>query len=115
MRIKRGVAKRRKHKKVLKLTKGFTMSNSKLIKRAREALLHSGQYSMAHRRKRAGQFRNLWIQRINAALTPFELSYSKFIAGLKNAKIELNRKVLADLALDHKEEFKAVVESLKVK
>jgi len=115
MRVKRGVTKRRKHKKVLKLTKGYTMSNSKLFRRAHEAHLHAGQYSMAHRRKRAGQFRRLWIKRINAALSPFELSYSKFISGLKKANIELDRKVLADLALDHSEEFKAVVEAVKGK
>lgn len=115
MRVKRGVTKRRKHKKVLKLTKGYTLSNSKLFRRAKQAQLHAGQYSMAHRRKRAGQFRKLWIQRINAALSPFDLSYSKFIAGLKKAQIELDRKVLADLALDHSEEFKAVVEAVKGK
>lgn len=115
MRVKRGEGRRKKHKKVLSLTKGFRMSYSKLYKRAKEALLHAGQYSLADRRKRGGQFRRVWIKRINAALEPFDMSYSKFISSLKKSKIELDRKVLADLALDHSEEFKAVVEATKSK
>ena len=113
MRIKRGKIKRRKHKKVLKAAKGYRLSYSKSYKRAREAALHAGQYSHAHRQKRGNDFRRLWIKRINAALTEYGMKYNTFISGLKKAKIELNRKVLADLALDHKDEFKAVVEAVK--
>jgi large subunit ribosomal protein L20 len=113
MRIKRGTTKNRKHKKVLKSTKGYRLSYSISIKRAKEAALHAGQYSFAHRRKRGNDFRRLWIKRINAALSQFDMKYSSFMSSLKKANITLNRKVLADLALDHPEEFKAVVEAVK--
>jgi large subunit ribosomal protein L20 len=113
MRIKRGQAKQAKHKKVLAYTKGFRLSYSKLYKRAKEALLHSGQYSFAHRRKRTGQFRQIWIKRINAALTQYELKYNKFINSLHTKQVELDRKVLAALALDYPQAFKAVVDLVK--
>ncbi len=113
MRVKRGTTKKRRHKKALSLTKGYRLSNSKLYKRAKEAILHAGKYSFAHRKKRGGDFRRLWIERINAALDGFDITYSRFINLLKKAGIELDRKVLADLALDHQEEFKAVVEAVK--
>lgn len=113
MRIKRGKAKRQKHNKVLKLAKGYRLSYSKLYRRAREARLHAGQYSFADRKKRQNQFRKLWIKRINAALSEYGISYSQFINKLKAAKIELNRKVLAEMALNQPEAFKAVVEKVK--
>jgi len=113
MRIKRGQTKRQKHKKVLKAAKGYRLSYSKLYRRATEALLHAGQYSFAHRRKRAGQFRRQWIQRINAGLQPHDVKYSKFINSLGSNKIELNRKMLADLALNHADVFAEVVKAVK--
>jgi len=113
MRIKRGKNKNKKHKKLLEKAKGYRLSYSKLYKRAHEAVLHAGQYSYAHRRKRQGQFRRLWIQRINAALSKYDIKYSKFIKALSDKKIELNRKVLADLALNHEKSFEAVVNAVK--
>lgn len=113
MRIKRSKAKRAKHKRLLKLNKGYRLSYSKLFKRANEANLHAGAYSFAQRKKRKGQFRRLWIERINAALTEEGLSYSKFINKLNTANIKLDRKVLAALALDNPEAFKAVVAKVK--
>ncbi len=89
------------------------MSYSKLYKRAKEAVLHAGQYSFAHRRKRQGQYRKLWIERINAALQKHNLKYGIFINKLATNKIELNRKILANLALDNEKAFDAVVASVK--
>ncbi len=113
MRIKRGITRHRRHKAVLKLTKGYRLSYSKLYKRAHEAMMHAGQYSLVHRRARFGQFRELWIERINSALEGAGMKYSEFINKLKVNKIELNRKMLANLALDHKEAFNAIVEKVK--
>lgn len=113
MRIKRGKTKHKKHKKILASAKGYRLSYSKLYKRAREALLHAGNYSFAHRRKRGNQFRRLWIERINAALTKHDIKYSRFINDLKKNGIELNRKVLADLALNNEKAFDEVVKSIK--
>jgi large subunit ribosomal protein L20 len=113
MRIKRGKTKRAKHKRLLKLNKGYRLSYSKLWKRGKEARLHAGAYSFAQRKKRAGQFRRLWIERINAALKEEGLSYSKFINKLNTANVQLDRKVLAALALDNPEAFKAVVSKVK--
>lgn len=113
MRVKRGKVKRKKHKKILKAAKGYRLSYSKLYRRAKEAVLHAGQYSYAHRKKRGNEFRKLWIQRINGALSQYDLSYSKFINLLKKQKIELNRKMLSELAINQPEAFKAVVEKVK--
>ncbi len=113
MRVKRGSVKNKKHNKVLKQTKGFRLSYSKLYRRAKEALLHSGQYSFAHRKKRAGDFRRLWIQRINASLAEHDMKYSQFIHALETNKIALNRKMLAELGLHNKEIFAEVVNAVK--
>lgn len=113
MRVKRGKNKNQRHKKVLKQTKGFRLSYSKLYRRAKEALLHAGQYSFAHRKKRGGEFRKLWIQRINAALTEHDMKYSQFIHALDENKISLNRKMLAELGLHNKEVFAEVVNAVK--
>lgn len=113
MRVKRGKLKRRKHKKVLKAAKGYRLSYSKLYRRAKEAVLHAGQYSYNDRRKRGNQFRRLWIQRINGALNQYNLSYNKFINLLKKSKIELNRKMLSELAIKEPNTFKAVVEKVQ--
>jgi large subunit ribosomal protein L20 len=113
MRIKRGQTRHRRHKAVLSLAKGYRLSNSKLYKRAHEAMMHAGQYSLVHRKHRYGQFREIWIERINAALTPSGLRYSEFINALKTNKIELNRKMLAGLALNYPETFTAIVSKVK--
>ena len=98
-RVKRGNTRHARHKKVLKLAKGYRASNSKLFRVANEQLLHSMYYSFAHRRKKKGDFRKLWITRINAAARMNGLSYSTMIHGLKNAGVDVNRKVLAELAV----------------
>lgn len=85
------------------------MSKHRRIKVAKEADLHAGDYAFAGRKLRKRDFRRLWIQRINAALEPHNLKYSRFIAGLKKAKIQLNRKILADLALTKPEIFKQII------
>jgi len=113
MRIKRGTTKKQKHKKILKRTKGYRLSYSKLYKRAKEASLHAGQYSFAHRKKRQSQFRRTWISRINAALSTFGLKYKDFISALAKKNIKLDRKILANLALDNPETFNKIVEFVK--
>lgn len=113
MRIKRGLNKSKRHKKVLNLTKGYRLTYNRLYRRAKEALLHAGQYSMAHRRKRAGDFRRLWITRINAALSKYDMRYSEFISKLTKAEIKLDRKVLSNMALDYPEVFESIVKSVK--
>lgn len=113
MRIKRGLNKSKRHKKVLNLTKGYRLTYNRLYRRAKEALLHAGQYSMAHRRKRAGDFRRLWITRINAALSKYDMRYSEFISKLSKAEIKLDRKVLSNMALDYPEVFESIVKSVK--
>lgn len=112
-RAKTGVVRRRKHKKILKTTKGYRGTRSKLFRSAHEAYLHAGEYAYAGRKRRKRDFRRLWIQRINAALTPFNLRYSVFIRGLKEAKIELDRKILAELAVSHPEVFKEIVAKVR--
>lgn len=110
MRVKRGMAAHRRHKKYLKLAKGYRGGRSKLYRTAREAVERSLVYSYRDRKVRKREFRKLWIQRINAASRLNGLSYSKFMHGLKLAGVELNRKVLADLAVRHKEDFTKLAE-----
>ncbi|MGI6553765.1 MAG: 50S ribosomal protein L20 [Clostridia bacterium] len=112
-RVKRGNVSRKRHKKILKLAKGYYGSKSKLFRPANEQVLKSLAYAYAHRRKRKGDFRKLWIARINAAARMNGLSYSKFINGLKQAGIEINRKMLADLAVNDNEAFGELVDVAK--
>ena len=112
MRVKGGTVRKRRHNKVIALTKGYRMTKSKLYKVSHEALMHAGQYSYNDRRKRAGQFRTLWISRINAACKNNGIQYEDFISGLKKKNIELNRKVLSDIALNNPEVFSFLVKSL---
>ncbi|HLG10661.1 MAG TPA: 50S ribosomal protein L20 [Dehalococcoidia bacterium] len=98
-RVKRGVTARRHHKKILELTKGHKGQRHRLFRRANESLLHAMEYSTRDRYDRKGQFRRLWIMRINAAIRPHGLSYSQFIHGLNKAGVTLDRKVMADLAV----------------
>lgn len=113
MRVKTGIVRRRKHKKVLKAAEGYRMARRKHFRRAKEATLHAGEYAFAGRKLRKRDMRRLWITRINAALSEFDFPYSRFISGLKKKNIELDRKILADLALSDPETFKAIVEKVK--
>ncbi len=104
-RVKRGVTARARHKKVLKQAKGYYGARSRVYRVAKQAVIKAGQYAYRDRRQRKRQFRALWIVRINAAAREFGLSYSRFIDGLKKASVEVDRKVLADLAVRDKEAF----------
>jgi large subunit ribosomal protein L20 len=112
-RIKTGPSRRKRHKKILQRTKGFRMTKGRLYKVSKEADLHAGQYAFIGRKRRKRDMRRLWITRINAALTPFGIPYSKFIKGLKEANIGLDRKILADLVISDPETFKAIVDKSK--
>ena len=112
-RVKRGVQARRRHKKILKQAKGYYGARSRVFRVAKQAVIKAGQYAYRDRRQRKRQFRALWISRINAAARLNGLSYSRFIAGLKKASVEIDRKVLADLAVYEKEVFAAIVEKAK--
>ena len=112
-RVKRGVTAHRRHKKVLALTKGQRATRHKLFRRANEAMLKSLAYAYRDRKNRKREFRRLWILRINAAARQNGLSYNQFIAGCRMAEIELDRKVLADLAVKDPTAFAAVAEQAK--
>jgi large subunit ribosomal protein L20 len=112
-RVKRGVIARRRHKKVLKKAKGYYGARSRVFRVAKQAVIKAGQYAYRDRRQRKRQFRALWIARINAGARINGLSYSRFIAGLKKANIEIDRKVLADLAVHEAGAFAAIVEKAK--
>ena len=112
-RVKRGVTAHARLKIVLKLAKGYYGARSRSYKTAKQAVIKAGQYAYRDRRQRKRQFRALWIVRINAAAREHGLSYSLFIAGLKKAAIEVDRKVLADLAMHQKAAFGALVEQAK--
>ena len=112
-RIKRGVTRHRRHKKLLKLTRGHKGGRHRLYKQARESLLHALQYSYDHRRKKKGDMRRLWSVRINAAARANGISYSKLIHGLKLGGVAVNRKMLADLAIRDPEAFTQVVQQSK--
>lgn len=112
-RVKRGVTSHARHKKVLKLTKGQVHTRRSLFRRANEALLHSKYYATVHRKKRKDDFRRLWIARINAAARPLGFTYSKLIAGLKRAGIDLDRKALADIAVRDEKVFAKLVQAVK--
>lgn len=113
MRVKRGVTSHRRHKKFLALAKGFRGARHRLYRTAREAVERSWQNSFAGRKQRKRDFRALWILRINAGARQHGLSYSKFMHGLKQAGIILNRKILAALAVEHKDDFAAIVASAR--
>ena len=112
-RVKRGVIARRRHKKIMKQAKGYYGARSRVFRVAKQAVIKAGQYAYRDRRQRKRQFRQLWIARINAGARLNGLSYSKFINGLKKAMVEIDRKVLADLAVNEKAAFAALVEKAK--
>ncbi|MBA6233553.1 MULTISPECIES: 50S ribosomal protein L20 [unclassified Colwellia] len=112
-RVKRGVQARARHKKVLKQAKGYYGARSRVYRVAYQAVTKAGQYAYRDRRQRKRQFRQLWITRINAAARINGLSYSVFINGLKKAAIEIDRKILADIAVYDKVTFTFLVEKAK--
>jgi large subunit ribosomal protein L20 len=114
-RIKRGITAHRRHKKVLALTKGHRASKHKLIKRAHESMLKALSYAYAHRRERKGDMRRVWILRVSAASRSQGLTYSQFMDGLKKAGVEINRKMLADMAVKEPEAFANLVTLAKGK
>lgn len=112
-RVKRGVVARRRHKKILKQAKGYYGARSRVFRVAKQAVIKAHQYAYRDRRVRKRQFRALWIARINAGARANGLSYSRLISGLKKANVEIDRKVLADLAMNEQQAFAAVVEQAK--
>ncbi len=112
-RVKRGVVARRRHKKILNQAKGYYGARSRVFHVAKQAVIKAGQYAYRDRRNRKRAFRALWIARINAGARANGLSYSRLIAGLKKANVEIDRKVLADLAMNEQQAFAAVVEKAK--
>ncbi len=111
-RVKRGVTSHKRHKKVLELTKGHRGGRSKNIREAKSSLLHAGEYAFAGRKMRKRDMRRLWIIQLSAAVKAEGLSYSRFINQLKVKEIKLDRKILADLAVNHPEDFKKIVAEL---
>lgn len=112
-RVKTGVVRRRRHKKVLKQAKGFFSGRRKHFRKAKEQVEHSMVYAYRDRKQKKREFRKLWIIRINAACRLNDISYSVFINGLKKASIELDRKILADMAMNDAAAFSAVVTAAK--
>ena len=112
-RVKRGVTARAKHKKILKKAKGYYGARSRVYRVANQAVTKAGQYAYRDRRQKKRQFRSLWIVRINAASRMFGMSYSVFMNGLKKAEIEVDRKMLADLAVNDIDAFGQLAEKAK--
>lgn len=112
-RVKRGVTAKARHKKILGEAKGYYGARSKVFKVAKQAVIKAGQYAYRDRRQRKRQFRSLWITRINAAARAHGLSYSRLIHGLSRAEIEIDRKVLADIAVHDPEAFAAIATAAK--
>jgi len=112
-RVKRGVTARARHKKILKQAKGYYGRRKNVFRVAKQAVIKAGQYAYRDRRQRKRQFRTLWIARINAGARECGLSYSRFINGLKKAQVEVDRKVLADIAVYDKAGFAALAETAK--
>lgn len=113
MRVKTGIVRRRKHKKLLKQARGFYSGRSRHYRKAKEQLERSLYYGFRDRKQNKREFRKLWIMRINAACRLVDLSYSRFINGLKKAGIEMDRKVLADLAMNDAAAFNAIAAQAK--
>lgn len=112
MRTKTGTVRKRKHNKVLAKTKGYRMTKNSLYKVAHESVMHAGQYSYNDRHKRGAQFRTVWISRLNAACKNNGIQYNDLISKMKNNNIELNRKVLSDVAVNNPDVFSTIIKSL---
>src|SRR5574341_536131 len=113
MRVKGGVASRRRRKRLLKLSKGYWGRRKNLIRRARETLLRALAYAYRDRRQRKRDFRRLWIVRINAAVRPHGLSYSEFVGAMRRAGVEIDRKTLAEMAVRDPESFNSIVDTVR--
>ncbi len=114
-RVKSGVITKKKHKKVLKLAKGYWMTRHKQFKKAKEAVLHAGEYAFMGRKLKKRDFRSLWITRLNAALRELNLTYSQFIHMIKEKKVALDRKILAQIAVEQPEAFTQIVKEISAK
>ena len=112
-RAKTGVVRRRRHKKILKRAKGYWGLRSKSVRIAQQTLLNAADYAYRDRRDKKAEFRRLWIARINAAARAEGMSYSRFVSGLRRAGVEVDRKILADLAVQEPEAFKGLVEKAR--
>lgn len=112
-RVKKGVTAHRRHKKILKLAKGYRGAKSKLFKKANETVMKALYYARRDRRAKKGEFRRLWIARINAAARINGISYSQLMSGLKKAGVQINRKVLADIAIHDSSAFAKLVDTAK--
>jgi large subunit ribosomal protein L20 len=112
-RVKSGIITKKKHKKVLKLAKGYWMTRHKQFKKAKEAVLHAGEYAFTGRKDKKRDFRRLWIIRLNAAVRQLGMKYSQFIRLLKDKKVELDRKILSEIAVSYPKVFAKIVEKLK--
>lgn len=113
VRVKSGIITKKKHKKILKLAKGYWMTRHKQFKKAKEAVLHAGQYAYIGRKSKKREFRTLWILRLNAALRQLGLKYNQFIHKLKGKKVILDRKILAQIAVEYPKVFEKIVEKIK--
>lgn len=113
VRVKGGITTRRRHKKVLKMAKGYWMTRHKQFKKAKEATLHAGEYAFSGRKRKKRDFRRLWIIRLNAAVRSLGMKYSQFIKALKDKKIEVDRKILSKIALEYPKVFEKIVEKIK--
>lgn len=111
-RVKGGVTNRQKHKKILKLAKGYRMTRRRLYSKAKEAVLHAGEYAYVGRKDRKSQFRRLWIVRLNGALRAMGLKYNQFIQNLKKKDVQIDRKILAKLAAEKPNIFTKLVEQI---
>ena len=112
-RVKRGVQAHQHHKKILKQAKGYYGARSRIYRVAKQAVIKASQYAYRDRKKKKRQFRSLWIVRINAATRHYNINYSTFMNGLKKSKIDIDRKILADLAIFNKDEFSSLVAKVK--
>ncbi len=112
-RVRNGVVTHRRHKKILKAARGYFGSKHREFKSAKEQLMHAGAYAYRDRRQKKREMRKIWIVRINAACREYDISYSRFIEGLNKAGLEINRKMLSEIAINDKEAFKNLVEVAK--
>jgi large subunit ribosomal protein L20 len=113
VRVKSGILTKKKHKAVLKRAKGYWMTRHKQFRKAKEAVLHAGEYAFTGRKLKKRDFRILWTIRLNAAVREQGMTYSKFIFALKQKKFELDRKILSQIAVEHPDIFKKIVEQIK--
>ena len=112
-RVKRGVTAKARHRKILNQAKGYYNARRKVFRAAKQAVIKAGQYAFRDRKRKKRTYRALWIQRLNAAVRPFGLTYSRFIDGLNKSGLVIDRKVLSDLAITEPASFQAIVEKVK--